>query len=78
MEGQQYIYSKMRSGQTIVWIIGFLFSPIIALLFALWKRNEYGAKLVIFLFSGLFGYLMNTTDYRMDFYRYLNLLKENT
>ena len=76
MEGQQYIYSKMRSGQTIVWIIGFLFSPIIALLFALWKRNEYGAKLVIFLFSGLFGYLMNTTDYRMDLYRYLNLLQE--
>ena len=37
MEGQQYIYSKMRSGQTIVWIIGFLFSPIIALLFAISK-----------------------------------------
>ena len=33
-------------------------------------------NLSFFFFSGLFGYLMNTTDYRMDLYRYLNLLQE--
>lgn len=76
MKNQEHIHTTTKQKQTIVWIIGFLVSPIIALLLALWKRNEYGARLVILLFSGLFGYLMDTTDSGMDLYRILGLLQK--
>ena len=67
-----------KYNQTFVWILGFLFSPALAALFALLRRNEHGAKIVTCLFVGLFGYMMNTSDQGMDLYRYLLLLRSSS
>ena len=58
-----------------IWILGFLFSPIAAAIFAFLRRNEYEAKVITCLFVGLFGFIMSTDDQGMDLYRYLLSLR---